>query len=222
MARPLPDTLAVEPGVDIALPRYDMDAMLIEAELLLDWFLPLLGSDADRARARKLSSRCGARRCSRPSNAPPTWVLRDYHSPNLLWLPQREGIARIGLLDFQDAVMGPAAYDVASLLQDARVDVPELMEISLLSRYTRARLAAEPGFDAPGFRAALRDAGGAARLQDSRHLRPSRPARRQAAIFASSAARMDLSPAFAGASGAWRRSNAWYRANIPVPKVKSQ
>ena len=47
--------------------------------------------------------------------------------------------------------MGPAAYDLASLLQDARVDVPEMMEIALLSRYTRARLKAEPGFDAPGF-----------------------------------------------------------------------
>ncbi len=47
--------------------------------------------------------------------------------------------------------MGPSAYDVASLLQDARVDVPELTEIALLSRYTRARLKADPGFDAPAF-----------------------------------------------------------------------
>ena len=53
-------------------------------------------------------------------------MLRDFHSPNLLWLPERAGIARVGLLDFQDAVMGPAAYDLASLLQDARVDVPEV------------------------------------------------------------------------------------------------
>ena len=83
--------------------------------------------------------------------APPTWVLRDMHSPNLLWLPEREGLARIGLLDFQDAVLGPAAYDVASLLQDARVDVPEMMEIALLSRYTRARMTADATFDAPAF-----------------------------------------------------------------------
>ena len=58
-------------------------------------------------------------------DAEPTWVLRDFHSPNLIWLPERHGIAQVGLLDFQDAVMGPAAYDLASLLQDARVDVPE-------------------------------------------------------------------------------------------------
>ena len=57
----------------------------------------------------------------------------------------------MGLLDFQDAVMGPPAYDVASLLQDARVDVPETLEIALLSRYTRARRAAYPAFDAANF-----------------------------------------------------------------------
>jgi aminoglycoside/choline kinase family phosphotransferase len=77
--------------------------------------------------------------------------LRDFHSPNLLWLPEREGTARVGLLDFQDAVMGPAAYDVASLLQDARGDVPEMMEIGLLSRYTRARRSADATFDTPAF-----------------------------------------------------------------------
>jgi aminoglycoside/choline kinase family phosphotransferase len=84
-------------------------------------------------------------------DAPATWVLRDYHSPNLLWLPQREGIARIGLVDFQDALIGPAAYDVASLLQDARVDVPEPMEMNLLGRYVRARLGHDRGFDTAGF-----------------------------------------------------------------------
>src|SRR5690606_13323249 len=62
----------------------------------------------------------------------------------------RTGIARVGLLDFQVAVIGSPAYDVASLLQDARVDVPEPMEGDLLSRYARARLK-EPGFDAPAF-----------------------------------------------------------------------
>jgi tRNA threonylcarbamoyl adenosine modification protein YjeE len=147
---PLPDTLPIEPGVAYKLPRYDMDALLIEVELLLDWYLPKLGvALADSRRERYLTT---WREALQPVvNAPATWVLRDFHSPNLLWLPQREGVARIGLLDFQDAVMGSAAYDLASLLQDARVDVPEMMEIALLSRYTRARLKAEPSFDAPAF-----------------------------------------------------------------------
>ena len=147
---PLPDVLPVEPGVDYRLPRYDMEALLIEVELLPDWYLPKLEtriSDAKRDVYLKLW-----REALLPAvEVQPTWVLRDFHSPNLLWLPQRAGVARIGLLDFQDAVMGSAAYDLASLLQDARVDVPEMMEIALLSRYTRARRAAEPGFDAPGF-----------------------------------------------------------------------
>ncbi len=134
--------------------------------------------------------------------APPTWVLRDFHSPNLLWLPEREGLARIGLLDFQDAVLGPAAYDVASLLQDARVDVPEMMEIALLSRYTRARVTADATFDAPAFarayatlaaQRASKILGIFARLDR---------ARRQAAISAPHAARMGLSAARAGASRA--------------------
>ena len=81
--------------------------------------------------------------------APPTWTLRDFHSPNLLWLPDRKEVARIGLLDFQDAVVGPPAYDVASLLQDARVDVPEEVEVPLLGRYVRARRDADAEFD-PG------------------------------------------------------------------------
>jgi aminoglycoside/choline kinase family phosphotransferase len=78
---------------------------------------------------------------------PTTWTLRDYHSPNLLWLPDREGIARVGLLDFQDALLGPPAYDVVSLLQDARVDVPQPLEASLLGRYVKARRARDRSFD---------------------------------------------------------------------------
>src|SRR5262249_239004 len=81
----------------------------------------------------------------------PTWVLRDFHSPNLLWLPERKEFARVGLLDFQDAVMGPPAYDVASLLQDARVDVSEEMQNELLGRCVRARKEADDAFDIPAF-----------------------------------------------------------------------
>jgi aminoglycoside/choline kinase family phosphotransferase len=77
--------------------------------------------------------------------------LRDFHSPNLIWLDDRAGIARVGIIDFQDAVLGPAAYDLVSLLQDARIDVPELLELSLLSRYIKARRAVDDSFDPAGF-----------------------------------------------------------------------
>jgi tRNA threonylcarbamoyl adenosine modification protein YjeE len=146
----LQSVIPVEPGVEYQIPQYDMDAFLIEVELLLDWYLPKLEikvSDTKRGAYRALW-----REALLPITLDEeTWVLRDFHSPNLLWLPEREGTARVGLLDFQDAVMGPAAYDVASLLQDARVDVPESLEIALLSRYTRARRSAYPPFDAANF-----------------------------------------------------------------------
>jgi aminoglycoside/choline kinase family phosphotransferase len=136
----------VAPHVDYRIPYYDMGAFLIEAELLLDWFLPRFNvqlTDAERDEFRALW-----REPLQPAiDSPPTWVLRDYHSPNLLWLPRRGELARLGLLDFQDALMGPAAYDLASLLQDARVDLSEQDELALLARYIRARRLADTAFD---------------------------------------------------------------------------
>jgi N-acetylmuramate 1-kinase len=142
----LPAMLPVAPSVNYRLPPYDIDALLIEAELLLDWYLPQQGrqpSDDMRAAFRDLWRDALAPAMA----APPTWVLRDYHSPNLLWLGEREGAARVGVLDFQDAVMGSAAYDVVSLLQDARVDVPVTLEDALMFRYMKARRAADRDFD---------------------------------------------------------------------------
>jgi N-acetylmuramate 1-kinase len=148
--RTLPGRLPVSPRVDYRIPRYDIEAFLIEAELLLDWYLPRMNMTLSAAaRAAFLAL---WRDALQPAlDAPLTWVLRDFHSPNLLWLPERQGIARLGLLDFQDAVLGPAAYDLASLLQDARLDVPEAMEISMLGRYARARHEADPAFDTAQF-----------------------------------------------------------------------
>jgi N-acetylmuramate 1-kinase len=80
-----------------------------------------------------------------------TWMLRDFHSPNIIWLGAREGIKRIGIIDFQDAVLGPAAHDLVSLLQDARIDVPEQLELALFSRYIKARRETDETFDAAGF-----------------------------------------------------------------------
>ena len=117
---------------------------------MLDWYLVSVGArPSDAAREDFVSL---WREALAPAiEAPPTWVLRDYHSPNLLWLNEREDIARIGVLDFQDALIGPAAYDVASLLQDARVNVPESLEVALLGRYVRARRADDRRFDAAVF-----------------------------------------------------------------------
>ncbi len=79
----------------------------------------------------------------------PVLVLRDYHAENLLWLPERDGVARVGLLDFQDAVAGHQAYDLVSLLQDARRDIPAVVEQSCINRYVQGA-----GCDAMQFRTA--------------------------------------------------------------------
>jgi aminoglycoside/choline kinase family phosphotransferase len=143
-------TLPVAPGLDHRLPPYDIDAFLIEAELLLDWYVPHRGASLTGA-ARAEFTALWREALSHAYDTPATWVLRDYHSPNLLWLPEREGLARVGLLDFQDALMGPAPYDLVSLLQDARVDVPDPLEISLLGRYVKARLDADTAFPTTAF-----------------------------------------------------------------------
>jgi aminoglycoside/choline kinase family phosphotransferase len=146
----LPTKLPVAPHVEYRFPTYDMDAFLIESELLIDWYLPQYGtvlSGPEREDYVRLW-----RELLEPVLAQPkTWVLRDYHSPNLMWLAERRGLACLGLIDFQDALLGPAPYDLASLLQDARVDVSEAMELELMERYVRARSIADPKFDVPQF-----------------------------------------------------------------------
>lgn len=143
---PLPD------GTTYALPRYDKGAFLIEAELLLDWYIPHRGLAVDE-HERETFRQLWLDALKPALDGQQTWVLRDFHSPNLIWLPDRDGCRRVGLLDFQDAVMGPTGYDVASLLQDARVDVPEALERELFARYVARRSATDSSFDPAEFAA---------------------------------------------------------------------
>ena len=147
----LPTTLPVSDDHDYKLPPYDIDAYLIEAELILDWYVAREQrgnfSGAPRGKFVELWSRALRETLAGPT----TWTLRDFHSPNLIWLEAREGVRRIGLIDFQDAVLGHPAYDVVSLLQDARIDVREDVELKLLGAYARARSRLDPGFDMAGF-----------------------------------------------------------------------
>ncbi|QJP15210.1 tRNA (adenosine(37)-N6)-threonylcarbamoyltransferase complex ATPase subunit type 1 TsaE [Starkeya sp. ORNL1] len=147
----LPATLPVAPNIEHTLPPYDIGAFLIEAELLVDWYLPHQGLPPTSPEQRELFRSLWTEALSGPMAMKPVWTLRDFHSPNLMWLPEREGLARVGLLDFQDALMGPPAYDLVSLAQDARIDVPEELELSLVGRYAKARREADPHFDVRGF-----------------------------------------------------------------------
>lgn len=149
----LPPALPVAPRIEYAIPRYDLDTFLIETELLVDWYLPHRKSAQIDATSKEIFRALWRDALLEPLNHPATWVLRDFHSPNLLWLEEREGIQKIGLLDFQDALIGPAAYDVASLLMDARCAVSEKMEVRLLSHYAVGRQHADPSFDPAQFAA---------------------------------------------------------------------
>ena len=130
-----------------ALPVYDLDAMLIEVELALDWYAPARARGAPSSGARMQFLGLWREILSGPLSAPLTWTLRDFHSPNVHWLAERNGLNRLGLIDFQDAVLGPPAYDVASLLQDARQEVSSEIEARLLALYGRRRAQADPSFD---------------------------------------------------------------------------
>jgi hypothetical protein len=87
-------------------------------------------------------------------DGPPVPVLRDYHAENLIWLPDRRGHARVGLLDYQDLLIGHPAYDLVSLLQDARRDVPPALAEAMTARYL-----ARTGRDPEGVGHALRALG---------------------------------------------------------------
>ncbi len=135
-------------------PVYDIEAMLVEVELVLDWYAPAIARVTPPSGARMQFLAIWRELLSPILAEPTTWTLRDYHSPNLHWLAERQGLKRIGLIDFQDAVIGPPAYDVVSLLQDARVDVAEDLEMRLAALYMRRRAAADPTFDTQRFAAA--------------------------------------------------------------------
>lgn len=153
-ARTLPAELPVAAGLVHKLHRYDLEALTIEAELLLDWYFPYSAKRSPNASQRLSFVDHWVSTLEPVLAGPKTWVLRDYHSPNLIWLPEREGVRKVGIIDFQDCVLGHPAYDVASLLQDARVTVPEALELQLLGAYARARRLADPAFDLAAFTAA--------------------------------------------------------------------
>jgi tRNA threonylcarbamoyl adenosine modification protein YjeE len=137
--RDWPREAAAGSGQVYRVPDFDLDAMLFEVDLMPSWFWPkIFGAPAPQAITssfemvwRELLPLAAAER--------PYWVMRDFHSPNLIWLPDREGLRRTGVIDTQDAVMGHPAYDLVSLLQDARVDVSPEIQHQLYQHYLIAR-----------------------------------------------------------------------------------
>ena len=147
----LPAILPVAEGRDHPVPEYDRQALAIETELMTDWYGPHIAGVTLPAVTQAEFGRIWNRLFDEILEGPVTWTLRDFHSPNLIWLEEREGLAKVGLIDFQDAVLGHPAYDLVSLGQDARVDVPAALELRLLAAYGAARRADAPDFDLASF-----------------------------------------------------------------------
>jgi hypothetical protein len=137
------------------IPGYEMlsyDATALEAEVMLvpDWYWPHL-KGAPASDDVKAEYAAAWRPVLAKLPAPSTMVLRDYHAENLLWLPDRTGFRRAGIIDFQDGLIGNPAYDLVSLLEDARRDVAPDLAAEMIRRYA-ARAAGAPGFDVDDFR----------------------------------------------------------------------
>jgi aminoglycoside/choline kinase family phosphotransferase len=125
-----------------ALETYTPSLMADMAALAFDWYRECGGETGARAGFHAEMQSLLDRHTS-PADV---LIQRDYHAENLLWLPERAGVARVGLLDFQDAMRGHRAYDLVSILQDARRDVPPAIESAMIDCYVAAT-----GVDAEAF-----------------------------------------------------------------------
>jgi len=152
-------------GARWALSAYDDLALKTYTELFLDWWPRYAGLPpfSDDAKAEWETLVAPIRQIA--ENNAVVFAHRDFHAENLLWLPDRKGLARVGLLDFQDAVKAHPAWDLLHLLQDARRDVPPELEAAMLERY----LAARPDLDRQIF---LKDYRALAALNAARILGP--------------------------------------------------
>ena len=112
--------------------------LLDEAALLVDWYLPAIEGAPISPSVRKGYAMTWFECFHLLFDQPQTLVLRDYHVDNLMKLGGRNGVQACGLLDFQDALAGPTAYDVMSLLEDARRDIAEPLRVKMLDRYCHA------------------------------------------------------------------------------------
>jgi aminoglycoside/choline kinase family phosphotransferase len=118
------------------LKPHGLDQWLEELKLFPDWYCPAVGLEVD-AQLYEAAWREALEPVANDGLAPVT-VLRDYHAENVMLVDGLEGVGHFGLLDFQDAVAGHPAYDLASVLEDARRDVPETIEQAMIDRYVAA------------------------------------------------------------------------------------
>ncbi len=147
-----PKTLPVPGAGTYHLLDYDPVAMEAEVLLLTEWFYPAAVGKAISEAARDEFVAAWRQALAQLRTAMPVVVLRDYHAENLMWLGERQSVARAGLLDFQDALAGSPAYDLISLTEDARREVSIDLANSMMKRYVDLRRRTDPAFDEEAFR----------------------------------------------------------------------
>lgn len=113
--------------------KYDLKILLQEAVLFSEWYLSPLRASCESSYLLKIL-RVTLQETLKQDT---TLVLRDYHAENLMWLPDRRNNRRVGLLDYQDALAGNPAYDIASLLKDARREVPKKLQEELIKYFLK-------------------------------------------------------------------------------------
>lgn len=125
-------------------PGYNDELLIQECELFTKWYLPNIEGLEDIKERKQQYLEIWQKLLKYPKVSEDVVVLRDYHADNLMWLPGRIGVERVGLLDFQDAVIGSPVYDLVSLLEDARRDVSEDTVNSVIDHYLNERKAINP------------------------------------------------------------------------------
>lgn len=150
-----PGILPVENNETYSIPGFDRAAMKVEVSLLIDWYLPWKRGSAASQNERDEYFAIWDGLIDQLVDSETNLLLRDFHSPNIVWRDEKVGTDKVGLIDFQDAMIGPTAYDVASLVQDARVTIhPDLSE-AMLERYLVLRRQQSATFDETKFRDAF-------------------------------------------------------------------
>jgi len=155
----------------LPLPRYDSARMAELAALAFDWYRRGVSGEGNWTGALDLTHMLKDK--FEKLEGDDVVVLRDYHAENLIWRPKSDGLLRVGLLDFQDAMLGPRAYDLVSVLQDARRDVPVDLEAAMIAHYCQGsgqdEGAFRPAYHLCGLQRNLRILGVFARLSIRDH-----------------------------------------------------
>lgn len=134
------------------IPDYDRGVLKAEVSLLLDWYLPYVGQPPADDATREAFFNVWEPFFEIFEQSESSFVMRDYHSPNIIWRENEKGLAKIGLIDFQDGQIGPAAYDVVSLAQDARVAINRTLEKNIIEAYCQERRKDVRPFDEKQFK----------------------------------------------------------------------